>query len=63
MTEIRQDKRGEALAAMRAGVADGSLCIRQMTADECVRHAAARAETSARPSPRRRVRDGASLPG
>jgi hypothetical protein len=42
MSEIRETKREEALADMRTGVADGTLRIRQMTADECAGHEAAR---------------------
>ena len=42
MSEIRDARREDALAAMRTGVADGSLHIRQMTAAECAEHEAAR---------------------
>ena len=39
MRELKQEARYEALAEMRERVADGSLLIRQMTADERARHA------------------------
>jgi hypothetical protein len=42
MSEIREAKREDALADMRTRVADGSLRIRQMTADERGGHEAAR---------------------
>jgi len=39
MREMRDEQREEALANVRAKVADGSLTIRQMTAEERVRYA------------------------
>jgi hypothetical protein len=39
MRELKQEARYEALAEMRERVADGSLLIRQMTAEERARHA------------------------
>jgi hypothetical protein len=46
MSEIRKARREDAIADMRTGVADGSLRIRQMTADECAQHEAARVRRS-----------------
>ena len=44
--EIREEKREVALAEIRDKVADGSLTVRQMTAEERVRYAR---DTSERP--------------
>ena len=63
MSELRQTKRDERLAEMNERLTDGSLRIRQMTAEERVQHslaregrfagANARARRSSAPQPQR----------
>ena len=53
MSELRQTKREEGLAEMKERVSDGSLRIRQMTAEERVQHSLARDGRFATLAPRR----------
>ena len=53
MHEVREEKREKALAEIREKVANGSLTIRQMTAEERARYAA---KSEARRGPSRSPR-------